>query len=93
MVCQVIQNVCCAFKYKHPKLTLLTNNSSNSHDPHVSNHSHPVNYGDAISTGQNLNYIIQLQSRDIRSVSGICRISHYPVLSGSGKIISPSKFI
>jgi len=25
-------------------------------------------------------------------VLGICRVSHYPVLTGPGKIISPSKF-
>ena len=26
-------------------------------------------------------------------VLGICRVSHYPVLTGTGKIIDPSKFI
>jgi len=26
-------------------------------------------------------------------VLGICRVSHYPVLPGPGKIIDPSKFI
>src|SRR6218665_3423711 len=36
-----------------------------------------------------------IESRDVpvnHPVLGICRVSHYPVLSGPGKIIDPSNF-
>ena len=43
----------------------------------------------ALLNGQNI------ESRDVpvnHPVLGICRVSHYPVLSGPGKIIDPSNF-
>jgi len=40
--------------------------------------------------------LICIAVRDVpvnHPVLGICRVSHYPVLPGPGKIIDPSKFI